>query len=111
MDPGKTLTNLVFSFIRTIVPAFVTMVMGWLSDNFGVVDQATRDNITTLVYGVAFALYYLIVRLLETYVSPKFSWFLGDFRKGFNTPIYDSTQVEPLPSVPLVPMPMIHPPH
>lgn len=85
-NPAK---NLAFSFIRTIVPLIVTWVIGFVTDNFGpLVDDSTRTELTLIVYGLAFGLYYLVVRLIETYVTPRISFLLGDFRRGFTEPVY-----------------------
>jgi hypothetical protein len=88
--------NLVFSFIRTIVPAGVTWLIGVVTDNFGpIIDDSNKAQLVALAYGVAFGAYYLIVRLLETYVAPRFSWFLGDFRKGLTVPVYPDAPPPP----------------
>jgi hypothetical protein len=84
-----TVKNLIFSFIRTIVPAAVTVAIGWATENFGpIINEDTKAQITAIAYAAAFGLYYLLVRLFETYVSPKFSFLLGDFRKGATEPHY-----------------------
>ncbi len=94
-----TVKNLVFSFIRTIVPAAVTYLIGIATENFGpVISENTKAQLVALGYAVAFTLYYLITRLLETYVSPHFSWLLGDFRKGSTQPVYpDATETTIVP--------------
>lgn len=95
----NTVKDLVFSAIRTLVPAAVTVLIGWATENFGpVIDEGTKAQITALAYAAAFGLYYVAVRLFETYVSPKFSFLLGDFRKGATVPHYaeeDTTVVIP----------------
>ena len=87
--PQDAVKNLVFSFIRTVVPAGVTWAIGAVTDNFGpIIDEGTKGQLIALTYAIAFGAYYLIVRVLETYVAPHFSWFLGDFRKGLTVPVY-----------------------
>ncbi len=96
MNPTSAVKNLVFSFIRTIVPAGVTWLIGAVTDNFGpIVDDGTKGQLIALTYAVAFGVYYFVARLLETYVAPRFSWFLGDFRKGLTVPTYPDTPPPP----------------
>jgi len=89
MDPSKAIYNLVASMIRTVVPGAVSLVLSYLSTRWGVVlDKETQDSLLLLFAGILFGLYYTLVRLAETYLSPRFSWFLGDFRKGLAAPVY-----------------------
>lgn len=87
--PTDAVRNLLFSFLRTLVPAGVSGLLNWLAlrTNF-IVDEGTKQQLMLLAYGVTFGLYYALVRVLETYVAPAFSWFLGDFRKGLTVPTY-----------------------
>jgi len=83
------LKDLVFSVIRTVVPGWVSAGLTWLAAKTGVVvDEGTRTQLLMVAYGVLFGAYYTGVRLLERYVAPRFSWFLGDFRKGLTEPTY-----------------------
>lgn len=62
---------LVLSFIRTVVPAIVGQVMGYLTVTLGLVVDPEFEGALTAVLGVAFTgLYYLIVRVIEM----KFPW-------------------------------------
>jgi hypothetical protein len=89
MDPTKAIYNLVASFVRTIVPGVVSGVVGYLASRWGIiVDKDTQANLILLLTGVLFGLYYFLVRVAETYLSPRFAWFLGDFRKGISAPVY-----------------------
>jgi len=89
MDQPNAISNLLLSVIRTIVPAVVSGVVAWLAAHGGIiVDEQTKAGLIVLFSGVLFAVYYFVVRMLETYVAPQFSWFLGDFRKGMSAPIY-----------------------
>ncbi len=91
--------NLVFSLIRTLVPMGMTLLLGAVTENFGdIIDDGTKAQLVALAYGVAFGIYYLVIRLLETYVKPWFSWFLGDFRKGLTVPVYPDAP-PPAPAV------------
>jgi hypothetical protein len=88
-DPRTTLKNLTFSFIRTAVPALIVYLIGLVTENFGpIINEDTKAQLVALGYFAAFVIYYLIVRLLETYVTPHFSWLLGDLRKGLTAPVY-----------------------
>lgn len=85
----NAIKDLVFSFIRTIVPAAVTVAIGWATENFGpIISDDSKAQVTALAYAAAFGLYYLLARLFETYLSPKFSFLLGDFRRGASEPHY-----------------------
>lgn len=65
------------SLVRTYAPWIVSLIVGWLT-SFGIpLDSELAPTISAAVFLGAGALYYLVVRLLETYVSPKFGWLLG----------------------------------
>lgn len=86
MEPFR---NVIFSLIRTLVPGAVGGALAWVARKTGfIIDEQTQAMAVTAVAGVAFGLYYTAVRVVETYVTPKFSWFLGDFRKGRTEPVY-----------------------
>jgi len=76
------------SIVRTVVP----LIVGWLLAQ-SVVAQAgvTEEQATTAVTAVVQALYYVVARLLEHYVSPRFGWLLGLARR----PTYDNGKVIP----------------
>lgn len=105
-DPRTALRNLVFSAIRTLVPAAIVYLIGILTENFGpIINEGTKVQLVALGYFIAFGIYYLVVRLLETYVTPHFSWFVGDFRKGLTAPVY------PEPTDPVVVPAAVVPPN
>ncbi len=88
MEPN-TGKNLIFSFIRTMVPYIVTSALTFVARKTGfILDEDTKTNVMVFAYGIAFGVYYLAVRLVETYVTPHISFLLGDFRKGRTEPIY-----------------------
>lgn len=65
------------SVVRTIVPAIVGWTMAWLATTGLPVDENFAGNLTA-VLGVTFnALYYIVVRFLETKFSSKWGWLLG----------------------------------
>jgi hypothetical protein len=65
------------SIVRTIVPIVVGTVAGWLTAGRIDPDPELLGNLTAwLTLGFA-ALYYVFVRLAETYVAPKLGWLLG----------------------------------
>lgn len=89
MDQPNVISNLLLSMVRTLVPAAVSGIVSWLATRWGViVDEETQSGLLVLFSGLVFGVYYFVVRMLETYVAPKFSWFLGDFRKGMSAPVY-----------------------
>lgn len=65
------------SLERLIVPSIVGAITGWLVNHSITVDPAL---VAILVSG----LYFAIIRALEHWISPKFSWLLG----SPHTPVY-----------------------
>jgi hypothetical protein len=65
------------SFARTVVP----IIAGWIITqlvNIGIpVDDEFGGAINSLLVVVFSAVYYLLVRIFETYISPRFGWLLG----------------------------------
>lgn len=65
------------SLVRTLTP----MLVGWIVTMFtGIglaVDEEFRGSIEGLVTVGFGVVWYVAVRLLETYVTPKFGWLLG----------------------------------
>ena len=70
--------NQIISLIRTIVPVIVGQVMMWAAAQ-GIVDSTGQIS-ALLITGLTVlftAIYYWVIRFLETQVSSKFGWFLG----------------------------------
>lgn len=65
------------SFVRTIVPVIVGAVLAWFAGAGITVDPDMQGALTTGLSAGFTALYYLIARLAETYISPKLGWLLG----------------------------------
>lgn len=65
------------SLVRTYVPWLASLIVGWLVSLGVPLDPEVPTQITALLFLGASAVYYLAVRLLEMYVSPKFGWLLG----------------------------------
>lgn len=62
------------SVLRTVVPLIVGYFAAWpVAGWFGLQD----DQVTALVTVAVTAVYYLLVRLAETYVEPNIGWLLG----------------------------------
>lgn len=101
MNPFK---NLFWSLVRTVMPGIVAVAIGWLTDNFGdLVDSDTQAQLVACLYIAAAFIYYLIVRLIETYVTPKIGFLLADFRKGNTAPIYpDAIETTVVPAAPAI---------
>ena len=96
MDPTSAPKNLVLSLVRTYVPYIVSAFAAWLASTTDfVIDEEMKTGLTLFVAGVVFGVYYLVVRLLETYVAPWFSFFLGDLRKGLTVPVYPDSPPPP----------------
>jgi hypothetical protein len=65
------------SVVRTMTPIIVGAVLGWVT-TLGIDPDPGFAPALTLVVGGAFAvLWHIGVRLLETYVSPRFGWLIG----------------------------------
>ena len=65
------------SIVRTVVPIVVGAILGWLAASNIPVDPELEVTITAALTAVFSAVYYLLVRLFERYVSPKLGWLLG----------------------------------
>lgn len=65
------------SIVRTIVPVIVGSILGWVVSLGIVVDPQFEVLLGTALTGIFTAIYYVAVRLLETYVTPKLGWLLG----------------------------------
>ncbi len=74
------------SIVRTVVPALVGLVLGLIARWNLPLDPEFEDALTALLTGVFTAAYYVAVRLLETYVTPKLGWLLGLAREPEYTP-------------------------
>ena len=59
------------------MPIIVGAVVGWFVTRGIELDASFEAVLTLVVTTVLTAVYYIAVRLLETYVSPKFGWLLG----------------------------------
>lgn len=79
------------SLVRTLVPLIVANIVGALT-GFGLdLDPEFQGSLTAVLTAIFAGVYYIAVRLLETYVTPKFGWLLGLAR----TPVYVKTE-EPI---------------
>lgn len=65
------------SIIRTIVPVIVGTILSWLLTLGIPVDGELRTALAAALTLSLTAIYYVVVRLLETYVTPKLGWLLG----------------------------------
>lgn len=65
------------SLVRTFTPIIVGAVLGWFTTAGITLDSEFEGAVTLLVSGVLSGVYYVAVRLLETYVAPRFGWLLG----------------------------------
>lgn len=68
---------LLTSIVRTVTPAIVGFVVSWFTSRGIEVDPELQTNIALVIALIATAVYYVVVRLLETYVTPKLGWLLG----------------------------------
>lgn len=81
------MSDTIISYIRTVVPVAIGAAISFLALHGLKLDRSTSDAIITAATGILIALYYLLVRLFEQYVSPKFGWLLGVAKK----PAYGAT--------------------
>lgn len=65
------------SIVRTFTPIIVGAVVGWFVTAGITLDPEFEGALTLVVSGGLSLVYYVGVRLLETYVAPKFGWLLG----------------------------------
>lgn len=65
------------SIVRTVVPLIGGGIITWLVSLGIDLDSELRGALDTVLYAAFTALYYIGVRLLETYVAPRFGWLLG----------------------------------
>lgn len=72
------------SLVRTYVPWLVGVLVGWLISLGVPLDPEVKTAITVALMSLAGSLYYLAVRVFETYISPKLGWLLGLAKK----PVY-----------------------
>lgn len=71
------MNELVISQIRTWVPLFVGALASWLATRGINLDDTAVQGLVAFLTALLGSLYYLVVRLFEKYVSPKFGWLLG----------------------------------
>jgi hypothetical protein len=65
------------SIVRTIVPIAVGAVVSFFIAQGIELDPEFEGALFLVLTGAFQGLYYIAVRLFETYVSPKFGWLLG----------------------------------
>lgn len=71
------MNDIITSWIRTVVPAAVGTVVAWLGTQFEVVlDEQTRTGLVMGTAGLITAVYYGVVRVIETKV-PSVGILLG----------------------------------
>lgn len=70
--------ELIISLIRTFVPVLVGQIMTWLAA-IGILDTTGEISAQLIAsFTLLFTtLYYALVRVLETKLSPKWGWLLG----------------------------------
>lgn len=71
------MNDLITSYIRTGVPSLVGVFAAWLATKGLKLDENTVGGLVAFLTGLFTVLYYLLVRVFEKYVSPKFGWLLG----------------------------------
>ena len=82
--------NLFDSLVRTFVPIIVGAVLGFFVTRGIELDPEFEAALIVALTAGFNGVYYLLVRLFETYVSPKFGWLLGLVcRQGWHHPGLD----------------------
>lgn len=83
---------LVASIIRTIVPIIAGQLIFWGSKLGILADTELTEALEAFIAVVLTAAYYVCVRLLETFVTPKFGILLGMTRapSGYANPLVSS---------------------
>lgn len=80
------------SIVRTFVPVLVGLILTGLA-NVGM--DIPEGLITEVVLAVVITLYYAVVRLLETHVSPAWGWLLGVAKVPKYDPLGPSNTYDP----------------
>jgi hypothetical protein len=70
VTPVDSTSDLETSLVRTLIPVIVGAVAGWLAHH------GIHEPLVLITSVITYA-YYLIARILEHYLSPKFGWLLG----------------------------------
>lgn len=65
------------SVVRTVSPIVVGAVISWAVTAGITLDDQFEVALTAALTGVFSGAYYVVIRLFEVYVSPKFGWLLG----------------------------------
>ena len=74
----KTALDAFFASVtRTFVPIVAGALISWLTTANIALDAEFEATLTILITAAFTGAYYLLFRLLERYVSPKFGWLLG----------------------------------
>ncbi len=73
------------SLVRTYVPWFVGIAVGWLVSLGIPLDPDVEPQITAALMLASSMLWYFLARVFETYVHPKLGWLIGLPKQ----PIYD----------------------
>lgn len=79
------------SVVRSLVPAIVASVVDFLAHRGLNIDPNGTGGLEAALFSVFYGAYYVVIRLFEHYVSPKFGWLLGYAQK----PQYTSTVIAP----------------
>lgn len=74
---SEAFSTLWASIVRTLTPIIVGAIVGWIVARGIPVDAEFQASITIAITAVFQAVYYVAVRLLERYVTPKLGWLLG----------------------------------
>lgn len=74
---SETFLALWASIVRTVVPIVVGAVLGWFASANITLDPEFEGQLTALLTTLLTVIYYVAVRLFETYISPKLGWMLG----------------------------------
>jgi hypothetical protein len=88
------------SVVRSIVPAAVTAVVGWLAQWGITVDSTGIGGLEAALFAFGYSAYYGAVRLLEIHVKPWFGWLLGHPAKPKYVPseVKNFTDMGPVPT-------------
>lgn len=88
--PDPLVTGLAASIARTIVPVVVGFILAW-GARVGLDLDDLSAELERVVDGGVIAVYYAVVRVAETRISPAWGWLLGvakvpSYPKGLSTP-------------------------
>lgn len=91
-EPNALTAGIGTSVVRTVVPLIVGLIITYATKaGFDISEAVVQDA----VYAGVVTLYYVLVRLAETHLSPKWGWLLGQAKVPTYSPLGPSNSYDP----------------